>query len=609
MLTQAVIAIENARLFNETKEALNQQRASSEVLAAISSSIADTAPVFDKILESCERLFAGKVAGISLVGEDGLVHLRAYHGPGREDLERVFPLPVGAESGSGLAILTRSVVHYPDVENSDVPEQTRRACRAVGYKAVIFAPMVWEGKGTGVIFVGRDYVGAFSDKDIALLRTFADQAVIAIQNARLFNETQEALERQTATADVLKVISESPTDVQPVFDAIAERTRTLCDAQVSGVARFDGEWVHLVAYRGVSREAGDAMRSVFPVTVASPTITAQAICERKPVQIVDVMADPEYGAKEAALLAGYRGALAVPMMREGQVVGSIAALRAEVGPFPEKQVQLLQTFADQAVIAIENVRLFNETKEALERQTATAEILRVISGSVTDTQPVFDAIAQSCQRLFSGKAVALVLSKGDMMESVAFSSDSGDQRGASVLKPWLLDHGSGAGTCVLDSRVVNVPDTLEGAKHFSRMSDLAVALGYKSCLFVPLLRDGTAIGCITILRATFGLFDNKEVSLAQTFADQAVIAIENARLFNETQEALERQTATADVLKVISESPTDVQPVFDAIAERAKALCNAQVSGVVASMASGPIWWHTKAYRRMPTKRCAAYSL
>jgi GAF domain-containing protein/DNA-binding response OmpR family regulator len=592
---QAVIAIENARLFNETTEALNQQRASSEVLAAISSSIEDTAPVFDKILESCERLFAGKVAGISLVGEDGLIRLRAYHGPGRADLERVFPLRVGAESGSGIAIHTRSVVHYPDVENGDgVPEHTRRACHAVGYKAVIFAPMVWEGNGTGVIFVGRDYIGAFSDKDIALLRTFADQAVIAIQNARLFNETKEALERQTATAAVLKVISESPTDVQPVFDAIAERTRALCDAQISGVARLDGETVHLVSYRGVSREADEAMRSVFPVKVSSPTITAQAIRERKPVQIVDVLADSEYGAREAALLAGYRGALAVPMLREGQVVGSIAALRAEVGPFPEKQVQLLQTFANQAVIAIENVRLFNETNEALEQQTATAEILRVISGSVTDTQPVFDAIVQSCQRLFAGKAVALVLSKGDMLESVAFSSDSGDQRGAGVLKPWPLDHGSGAGSCVLDSRVVNIPDTVEGAKHFSRMSDLAIALGYKSCLFVPLLRDGAAIGCITILRATLGLFDDKEVSLAQTFADQAVIAIENARLFNETQEALERQTATADVLKVISESPTDVQPVFETIAERAKTLCGAQVSGVVSFDGE---WLHLVAYR------------
>src|SRR6185369_9758480 len=204
---QAAIAIENVRLFNETKEALEQQRASGEVLAAISGSIADTAPVFDKILESCERLFAGKVAGINLVGEDGLVHLRAYHGPGREALERVFPLPVSAESGSGAAIVARRVIHYPDVDAESVPVQTRRACEAIGYKAVIFAPMIWEGKGIGVIFVGREYAGPFSDKDVALLKTFADQAVIAIQNARLFNETKEALDQQRASGEVLATIS------------------------------------------------------------------------------------------------------------------------------------------------------------------------------------------------------------------------------------------------------------------------------------------------------------------------------------------------------------------------------------------------------------------
>ena len=240
------------------------------------------------------------------------------------------------------------------------------------------------------------------------------------------------------------------------------------------------------------------------------------------------------------------------------------------------------------MIAIENVRLFNETKEALERQTATAEILRVISGSVTDTQPVFEAIVQSCRRLFGGKAVHLAMPRGDMIEDVAFASDAPAPKGVGFLKPWPLDRGSGAGTCILEGRVIAVADTVEGAKRFARMPDLAIALGYRSCLFVPLLKEGRALGSLAILRETAGDFDAQEIALAQTFADQAVIAIENARMFNETQESLARQTATSDVLRVISESPTDVQPVFDIIAERAAALTGSRLQLVT----------------RLPTARC-----
>ena len=178
---------------------------------------------------------------------------------------------------------------------------------------------------------------------------------------------------------------------------------------------------------------------------------------------------------------------------------------------------------------------------------------------------MFDAIVQSCQRLFAGKAVAPAFPNGDMLDTVAFADDSGEHREGGFLAPWPFDRGSGAGACILDARVINVADTVEGAKEFWRMRDLALALGYRSCLFVPLLRDGTAIGCIVILRAATGRFDDQEIALAQTFADQAVIAIENARMFNETKEALDRQTATAEILHVISESPTDVQPVFDAV--------------------------------------------
>jgi signal transduction histidine kinase len=217
-----------------------------------------------------------------------------------------------------------------------------------------------------------------------------------------------------------------------------------------------------------------------------------------------------------------------------------------------------------------------ELSEALEQQMATGEILRVISGSITDTQPVFEAIVRSCQRLLGGKAVALTLPRGTMLESVAFASDDQAHREGGFLQPWPLDAASGAGACILQSAVIAVSDTTEGAKRFARMRDLALALGYRSALFVPLLREGKALGCLGILRATTGEFDAKEVSLAQTFADQAVIAIENVRLFNETKEALAQQTATADVLKAISRATFELDPVLDALIENATRLCKSE---------------------------------
>src|SRR5439155_11648251 len=229
-------------------EVSNQQRASGEILAAISSSLADTKPVFDVILQSCQRLFAGETVGVTLVREDGMLDIGG-RGPEFDELKKLFPQPLTPDTSSGIAILERRVLVYTDIESEDMPERSRAGCRAIGTQSMVFAPMLFEGRGIGTLWVGRPFKGAFHDKQLTLLKTFAEQAVIAIQNARLFNETKEALERQTATSEVLRVISESPTDVQPVFDTIAERAKALCRARLCGVTRFDGEWVHLVAYR------------------------------------------------------------------------------------------------------------------------------------------------------------------------------------------------------------------------------------------------------------------------------------------------------------------------------------------------------------------------
>ncbi|MEO7150227.1 MAG: GAF domain-containing protein [Burkholderiaceae bacterium] len=582
---QAAIAIENVRLLSETKEALERQTATAAVLQVISSSVADTHPVFDKILESCERLFSADHQGVVLVDESASLRVAATRGPafadGADDFFSYAPKRLDA-SATGIALRERRVLHYPSVlAAEDAPASLQQIRERHGDYSIAFAPMLWDERAVGAIVVARQPPNPFAPGEIALLKTFADQAVIAIQNAHLWNETKEALERQTATSEILRVISESPTDVQPVLDAVALRAGMLCRAEGSRVWLPDGG--QLRAMTGYQLEDGTESGRGELLPQRRTSVVGRAFVDRCTVHVSDVaeLVDTEYpDSRTVQWNHGFHTLLAVPMLREGIAVGTIALLRKQVRPFSKLEIDLVQTFADQAVIAIENVRLFNETRDALERQTATAEILRVISGSITDTQPVFDAIVASCQRLFDGKAVALVVPRGEMLESVAFASDGTAQGGGGFLQPWPLDRESGAGACVIDSRLIAVADTEAGARHFPRMRDLALKLGYHSALFVPLLRDARAVGCIAVLRAGTGAFTAKEIALAQTFADQAVIAIENVRLFNETKEALEQQTATAEVLQVISGSMADARPVFDKILESCQRLFESAEMGI-----------------------------
>ncbi|HEY2189838.1 MAG TPA: GAF domain-containing protein, partial [Caldimonas sp.] len=336
----------------ELSEALEQQTATAEILRVISGSVADSQPVFEKILESCAHLFSSSEQGILLIGDDDRVYLASHRGSARERLAPLFPS--NQAPGASQTIFGGEVMHFRDVlADPDVPPGIREVAEAIGTGTFsqLFAPLVWEGRGIGSLYVIRQPPTGFSDKEIGLLKTFAAQAVIAIQNARLFNETKEALEQQTATAEVLNAINKSPTDVQPVFDVIAERAMTLCDARIGGVARFDGELLHLVAYHGVTPEIADAVRATFPMRPGRGAVTARAVLERAPVQIANVFDDPEFALTEVAARAGFRSSLAVPMFRESQVIGSIVVSRSEPGAFPDKLVRLLQTFADQAVIA------------------------------------------------------------------------------------------------------------------------------------------------------------------------------------------------------------------------------------------------------------------
>ncbi|HKQ26311.1 MAG TPA: GAF domain-containing protein [Burkholderiales bacterium] len=534
---QAVIAIENVRLFNETKDALERQTATAEVLQVISKSVADAQPVFQKITESCQRLFKGSQVGINLVRPDGMIDLATFVGPGEAEFRTMFPVRMD-DSGTGLAIRQRRVTHFPDVHGGDdVPRGVTRGADLIGARSVVHAPLLWEDQAIGAIFVARNTVSPFSDHEISLLKTFADQAAIAIQNARMFNETKEALEHQTAMADILKVISESPTDVLPVFDAIAERARALCGADAGGTTRFDGELLHLVGLHGFFPDGEAKIRIAFPRKADHGTMHGRCVITKAPVQIVDVEKEPNLALREANQSGGLGSMLAVPLLHGREVLGAMSIGRRAPGEFSPKVVSLLQTFADQAVIAIENVRLFNETKEALEQQTATAEVLEVISASVADTAPVFDKILQSCEKLFdsSEQGILLVAPEGHMALAAHHGPALATLReiydGAKVpAKPYVKG--------ILHGRPMHFVDASDPGAHWSvRSVAERLRIGPYSHVLAPMAWEGQAVGWLYAIRKPATGFSNKEIALLETFADQAVIAIQNARLFKQTQEA------------------------------------------------------------------------
>ena len=529
--------IELRRARDDAAQALEQQKALAEVLGTISSSIADTKPVFDKILASSQRLFEGYLVGVTLVGDDGKIYLGAYDGPRADDLLRIYPLPLSRESGSGAAILEGVVKHYPDSEADGVPPGVREGCRAAGMRSIVFAPLLHEERGIGALWVGRLTTGAFGDKQIALLKTFADQAVIAIQNSRLFNETREALERQTATAEILKVISSSPTDVQPVFDAIVHSgVRLFGDAAVA-VALPDGSQVRAAAIAGADSAQAASWKARFPVPLSREYMHGAAILDRRLIDLPDATrAEGEFmpGLKNF-LASGYRAATIMPMIRGDAAIGAISVLRTLPGPMSERQIALLRTFADQAVIAIENVRLFNETKEALDFQKTSGEILASISGSIADTQPVFDAIVKNLMRLFGTRFVVVQLLREGRIEVVALRGEPGFE-GLAERYPRPLDDQTVGGQVMLSGGALQLTPVLGNPESPPATVEFARSFGFNSLIAAPLMREDKVIGAIVTAHRDAVPFDSKQVALIKTFADQAVIAIQNASLFREIQE-------------------------------------------------------------------------
>src|SRR5262245_42260721 len=567
-------------------EALEYQNATGEVLNVISRSPTDVQRVFDMIAESAVRLCEGQFCAVYRF--DGqLLHFVAHHSLTPEMLEmnrRAYPAPPSRRTAAARAILERDFVQIPDI--SADPEYVLGAMSVVGgYRSVVAVPILRDGLPIGSIAVARAPVGMLPDRQVELLKTFADQAAIAIENVRLFNETKEALEQQTATSEVLQVISTSPGKLEPVFNALLANATHICEAAFGNLFLQEGSIFRSVAIHSTKGHADSWLRNpVFDLRDNQGVPLERVVMTKQIVHIPDLRTDPSYIRKNARMVtfvevAGARTYLVVPMLKEGEIVGTINMYRQEVRPFTDKQIKLVKNFAAQAVIAIENTRLLNELRqrttdlaESLEQQTATSEVLKVISSSPGELEPVFQVVLENATRICEAKFGVLFRYENSAFYAAAMLNapqafvEFHRQRG-SFTPP--------AGTPL--DRLLKTGDTIYTVDEASEPNPGAPARfgGARSLVTVPMRKESKLVGAIIIYRQEVRPFTDKQIELLTNFAAQAVIAIENARLLSELRESLQQQTATAEVLKVISSSTGELQPVFQAMLENATRICEA----------------------------------
>jgi two-component system, NtrC family, sensor kinase len=582
---------------DDLKESLEYQTATSDVLKVISRSAFDLQPVLETLVATTVRLCHADLASINL--RDGEVYRVAAsfdYSPEPNAYARNFPMRAGRETITGRTALERRVVHVADVVAD--PEYVGSGSVTLGkVHTGLGVPLLRDGEPVGVIALFRRRVEPFTKRQIELVRTFADQAAIAMENGRLLGELRESLERQTATSEVLQVINGSPGDLTPVFDALLDKALALCDAPDGIFWSFHGDQMRVEAARGLVSAAAEYFSVGRCYPIGATNSQARLIRGERFVHILDVSADDAYRAGDefrrvTVEIIGVRTLLAVPLRKEGTCIGAFIIDRTEVRPFTDRQIAILEIFAAQAAIAMENARLLDELRErttelsrSADELTATGDVLKIISRSSVDLESVLDTLVETAGRLCRADRAHIFRRRDDMYHLVA--TRGGSQEGTEFLRshPFIPDRGTVTGRAALERRAVHIPDVLLDPEYTYREAQKLA--GFRTMLGVPLLRGKTLLGILTLNRTRLDPYSTREIELATTFADQAVIAIENSRLFNEVQaktrdltESLQQQTATADVLKVISRSAFDLEAVLNTLVESAVTLSGARTGTI-----------------------------
>jgi GAF domain-containing protein len=590
---------EVARLTRERDEALAQQAATAGVLRIISSSPGNLDSVLETILANATRLCEANF-GVLLLYEDAQFRVAAAHNPPPAFAELRRRQPEIRSSGVLARVaVTKQLLHIADCTEDPSYKQGDDDFVAFvdlcGVRTLLDTPLLKKGELIGTIALYRQEVHRFTNQQVELVRNFAAQAVIAIENARLLNELRqrttdlshrtteltESLEQQTATSEVLKVISSSPGDLEPVFATMLENAVSICDAKFGNIFRWDGATLHLIATHNTPSALAEARHSPFSPDPKMPI--GRMLSTKTAIHVVDLSTEKSYLEERlpgtvSVELGGIRTYLAVAMLKENKLIGALSLSRQVVRPFTDKQIELVKNFAAQAVIAIENTRLLSELRESLQEQTATAEVLQVISGSPGDLEPVFAAMLEKAVRICDAKFGNIYRWDGDALHLLATHNTPLAYAEARRRSPVRPNPNNIFGRMVATKTVVHVPDAAELREQGNPEYVTAVELGgVRTCLAVPMLKEHELVGSISLFRQEVLPFTDKQIALVTNFAAQAVIAIENTRLLTELRESLQEQTATSEVLQVISSSPGDLGPVFATMLDSAVRVCDAKV--------------------------------